>query len=216
VSSAPTSPAEVPPVRRRLSSASRRELLLVAALEEFGRRGFHLTQMEHVAAAAGVSKGLLYQHFPSKDELFTAVCVSIVDDFTARFAAAVAEAGTSLARVRAAVRQILDYVTERPAAWSVVLGHLDNPELGVVRERLGSSIAEVMLGRVDDDPKRKAAARRAVALLVPQITGALFGLVAWWLEHPDTPRARVESAAVDFIWLGLERLREGQHAPPRG
>lgn len=204
----------MPPVRRRLSSASRRELLLVAALEEFGRRGFHLTQMEHVAVAAGVSKGLLYQHFPSKEELFTAVCTSIVDDFTARFAAAVAEAGTSVGRVRAAVRLILDYVTDRPAAWSVVLGHLDNPELGVVRERLGSSIAEVMLGRVGDDPRRRAAARRSVTLLVPQITGALFGLVSWWLEHPDTPRPQVEKAAVDFIWLGLERLRDGERLRP--
>ncbi len=212
MNSARTSPAEARPVRRRLSSASRRELLLVAALEEFGRRGFHLTQMEHVAAAAGVSKGLLYQHFPSKEELFTAVCTAIVDDFTARFAAAVDEAETPVDRVRAAVRVILDYVTERPAAWSVVLGHLDNPELGVVRERLGSSIAEVMLRRGDDDPRRLAAKRRAVPLLVPQITGALFGLVAWWLEHPDTPRTRVESAAVDFIWLGLERLRDGEHA----
>jgi AcrR family transcriptional regulator len=204
---------DAPPVRRRLSSASRRELLLAAALEEFGRRGFHLTQMEHVAAAATVSKGLLYQHFPSKEELFTAVCADIVDDFTRRFAAAVAEAGTSVDRVRAAVRQILDYMTERPAAWSVVLGHLDNPELGVVRERLGSSIAEVMLGRVGDDPRTRAAAGRTVTLLVPQITGALFGLVSWWLEHPDTPRARVEAAAVDFIWLGLERLRDGERLP---
>ncbi len=193
------------PVRRRLSAASRRELLLAAALEEFGRRGFHLTQMDHVAAAAGVSKGLLYQHFSSKDELFAAVCVAIVDDFAARFSAAVEAADSPEGRVRAAVREVLDYVTERPAAWSVVLGHLDNPDLGPLRERLGTSIAEVLARR-----RPGPAARQAVTLLQPQITGALFGLVSWWLEHPDTPRSRVEASAVDFIWLGLERLRDGE------
>lgn len=202
------------PVRRRLTSASRREQLLVTALDEFGRRGFHLTQMEHVAAAAGVSKGLLYQHFGSKEELFGEVCVAIADDFSNRFAAAVTQADASVDRVRAAVRVTLDYATERPAAWSVVLRHLDKPEVGVelagVRERLGSAIAEVMLRRVDGDARRRAGARRAVTLLVPLITGALFGLVSWWLEHPDTSRARVEAMAVDFIWLGLERLREGE------
>lgn len=208
MSSAPTS--ERPPARRRLSAASRRELLLAAALEEFGRRGFHLTQMEHVATSAGVSKGLLYQHFPSKDELFAAVCAAIVDDFAARFSAAVEAAGSPLGRVRAAVREILDYVTERPAAWSVVLGHLDNPDLGPLRERLGASITEVMVRRAQADPRTGAAARRTVTLLQPQITGALFGLVSWWLEHPDTPRSRVEASAVDFIWLGLERLRDGE------
>jgi AcrR family transcriptional regulator len=202
------------PVRRRLSSTTRRELLIGAALEEFGRRGFHLTQMEHVAAAANVSKGLLYQHFASKEELFAEVCLAITDDFAARFAAAVTEADSSVDRVRAAVAVILDYVTERPAAWSVVLRHLDKPEvgmeLGAVRERLGSSIAEVMLGRVDGDARTRAAAQRTVTLLVPMITGALFGLVSWWLEHPQTPRSRIEAMAVDFIWLGLERLRDGE------
>jgi AcrR family transcriptional regulator len=208
VNSVPTS--ERPPVRRRLSAASRRELLLAAALEEFGRRGFHLTQMEHVAAAAGVSKGLLYQHFPSKDELFAAVCAAIVDDFAARFSAAVEAAESPEGRVRAAVREVLDYVTERPAAWSVVLGHLDNPDLGPLRERLGTSIAGVLARR-----RPGPAARQSVALLQPQITGALFGLVSWWLEHPDTPRSRVEASAVDFIWLGLERLRDGERLDRR-
>jgi AcrR family transcriptional regulator len=202
------------PVRRRISAASRRELLLAAALAEFGRRGYHLTQMEHVAAAAGVSKGLLYQHFGSKEELFAAVCVAITDDFAARFAAAVTGADSSVDRVRAAVAIVLDYATEQPASWSVVLRHVDKPEVGIelggVRERLGAAIAEVMLGRVGGDARRRAAARRTVTLLVPLVTGALFGLVSWWLEHPETPRARVEAMAVDFLWLGLERLREGE------
>ena len=75
--------------RRRLPSGQRREQLLALALEEFGRRGFHLTQMEHVAVTAQVSKALLYQHFPSKEQLFAEVTAAVVDGLTARLNTAV-------------------------------------------------------------------------------------------------------------------------------
>ncbi|MGA9693741.1 MAG: helix-turn-helix domain-containing protein, partial [Pseudonocardiaceae bacterium] len=74
----------VAPARRRLSSEARRGELLDAALREFGSRGYYLTQMEHVAATAGVSKALVYQHFPSKEELFAAVTEQVVEGFMSR------------------------------------------------------------------------------------------------------------------------------------
>ena len=70
------SPQHLPsatPARRRLSSQARRGELLDAALREFSSRGYYLTQMEHVAATAGVSKALVYQHFASKEELLQAL-----------------------------------------------------------------------------------------------------------------------------------------------
>ncbi|HXA61851.1 MAG TPA: helix-turn-helix domain-containing protein, partial [Streptosporangiaceae bacterium] len=69
---------------KRMSSALRREQLLAVALEEFGRRGFHLTQMDHVADAAQVSKALLYQHFDSKEALFAEVTALVVDEVGGR------------------------------------------------------------------------------------------------------------------------------------
>lgn len=75
-------------VRQRLSGLERRALILDAAAEEFGRRGFEATRMEDVAERAGVAKGLLYKHFPSKDALFEA----LADEQGRRFAAELADA----------------------------------------------------------------------------------------------------------------------------
>jgi AcrR family transcriptional regulator len=60
----------------RLSADRRRRQLLDVARDVFARRGFHATSMDDVAAAAGVTKPVLYQHFPSKRALF----VELLDD----------------------------------------------------------------------------------------------------------------------------------------
>ncbi|WP_433324041.1 TetR/AcrR family transcriptional regulator [Spirillospora sp. CA-294931] len=205
-------------VRRRMPHARRREQLLRAALTEFGRRGYHLTQMEHVAAGAQVSKALLYQHFTSKEELFAEVTEAVVAELTGRMARAFKAERDSVDRTRALVRVLFDYATAEPDAWSLVIRHLDKPEFGPelrdLRERLGTSFADLLLLRRRADPALSpaelAANERRARLLVPLMYGSMLSMVSWWLEHPDTPRDRAEQMTVEFIWLGLDRLRSGE------
>jgi AcrR family transcriptional regulator len=189
---------------------------MAAALAEFGRRGFHLTQMEHVAAAAGVSKALLYQHFVSKDQLFSEVAQTIVDDLTARLAASDTGGASSLERVRGMISTLFDYATAEPDAWAFLTRHLDKPEVGVelreVRERFGEAAASRLLSRRRErlSPEALRVNERRARLLVPLIYGSLFSMISWWLEHPDTSRESAEAMALEFIWLGLDRVRNGE------
>ena len=54
----------------RLPAPARRTQLLEVALEAFAEHGYHLTSMNQVAEAAGVTKPVLYQHFRSKKALY--------------------------------------------------------------------------------------------------------------------------------------------------
>ena len=210
-----------PGVRRRMPYARRREQLLRVALAEFGRRGYHLTQMEHVAAAAQVSKALLYQHFASKEELFVEVTEAVVAELTGRLNAAVLAEHDSREGIRAMIRVLFDYATAEPDAWALVIRHLDKPEVGPelreLRDRLGTAFADLLLRRRRADPKLSPAAlavnEHRARLLVPLMYGSMLSMVSWWLEHPDTPRVRAEQMAVEFIWLGLDRLRTGERLP---
>ncbi len=56
--------------RKRLSAQDRRKQLLGVAVELFSKRGFEGTTTKAIAAAAGVSEGIIFQHFASKDELY--------------------------------------------------------------------------------------------------------------------------------------------------
>lgn len=51
----------------------RREQIILTALESFAKRGYHRTSISEIAKAAGISKGLMYNYFDSKEYLLIAV-----------------------------------------------------------------------------------------------------------------------------------------------
>lgn len=61
----------------------KREAILRAAVEEFRAAGFEATSMDRIAAAAGVSKRTVYNHFPSKEELFGQILEQLWDSSAA-------------------------------------------------------------------------------------------------------------------------------------
>src|SRR5271156_2620738 len=67
------SPSPARPRGPRLPRLARRRQLLDAAMEVFVARGYHAAAMDEIAERAGVSKPVLYQHFPGKQELYLAL-----------------------------------------------------------------------------------------------------------------------------------------------
>jgi TetR/AcrR family transcriptional regulator len=70
------SPAEsIPPgfAKRRMSGDERRQHLLEAALHLFATNGFRGTTTKAIARAAGVSEGIIFRYFPTKEDLYTAI-----------------------------------------------------------------------------------------------------------------------------------------------
>lgn len=198
-----------------MSADARREQLLEAALSEFGRRGFHSTQMEHVAARAGVSKALLYQHFPSKDDLFAEVTGRIVDLYVTRLPGVLDDATEALAAWEGAVRLLVEVVEQQPDSWSLVARYLADPELGAplraMRQGLYDQLTDLLVVFYDPAGERlpEAQVRTTAEQTVPLLVGALQGLLSWWVEHPQVPREQVVQRAVEFGWLGLDRMRRG-------
>ena len=81
MSIAPTQPqtaAALPRTRIRLEPEVRKQLILDAALAEFSAHGFTATRIDDIAKRAGLSKGGFYAHYPSKEEVFSALLASSV------------------------------------------------------------------------------------------------------------------------------------------
>ena len=72
----------------RLSADARREQILDVAIDVFGRSGYFGASMNDIAEAAGVTKPVLYQHFDSKSDLYSA----LLDEVGARMLDAIAKA----------------------------------------------------------------------------------------------------------------------------
>jgi len=63
----------------------KKALIMNVALEHFAREGYHNTTISHIARHAGISKGLMYNYFTSKDELLSAIINRSMDEISKYF-----------------------------------------------------------------------------------------------------------------------------------
>ena len=169
---------------RRLTAAERRAQLLDAAVELAAGRDLVALSVQEIAAHAGVSEGLLYHYFPTKDALVLAAVQRAGEAMTAALDSAAA--GPPLAALTAGLAAYLDHVQADPTGWRALLQARSGP------------LAEVAAA-VEDHARRITLDRLGVADPSPAFATALDGWSALerqvcldWLAHPDMPRAVVE------------------------
>lgn len=199
-----------------MPGAERRAAILRAAETAFSESVFHETSLDDVAEVAGVSKALIYEHFESKRQLYQALLTGSADELMDRVSAAAASGADRQARLRAGIEAFIDFVADHPGASRLLFHNAGDPdvvgELDRLREEAGTMIAtllseEIPAGR-DEDALRP---ELAVAMLAHQLIGALQSLAIWWDSHPRTDRDSVVRMAMEYSWLGLDRLSRGEH-----
>jgi AcrR family transcriptional regulator len=207
-----TSITEQPPPRQRLSGDERREALLEAALEVFSRSGYHASSIDEIARAAGVSKALIYEHFPSKRDLHGSLLDAHVGELFARLAVSEAEGGEPEERVRRGLETFFTFVEEHRDAWRMIFRDAAEPEVADQFQRLQAQATVQITALMESDPDMPAGDDPRTHLLVEmfaqQLSGAMQSLANWWFEHRDVPRDVLVGAAMEFAWTGLARVRE--------
>src|SRR5438552_14339759 len=96
----------------RLPRSARRKQLLAAAQEVFVANGYHAAAMDDIADRAGVSKPVLYQHFPSKLDLYVALLDQHVEVLGERVRGALASTDDNKERVTACIAAYFDFVAD--------------------------------------------------------------------------------------------------------
>src|ERR1700755_3139460 len=125
----------------RLPRSARRKQLLAAAQQIFVAQGYHAAAMDDIAERAGVSKPVLYQHFPGKLELYLALLDLHVDDMANRCREALASTTDNKQRVQAAIGAFFDFVSNQGEAFPLVFeSALRN--VAPVRQRMERSLRE--------------------------------------------------------------------------
>src|SRR5205809_6477542 len=94
----------------RLPRSARRKQLLAAAQQVFVARGYHAAAMDEIAERAGVSKPVLYQHFPGKQELYLALLDESVEELTDTVRTALRSTDDNRQRVFATIRAYFEFV----------------------------------------------------------------------------------------------------------
>src|SRR5690349_5561745 len=187
----------------RLPRSARRKQLLGAAHEVFVAQGYHAAAMDDIADAAGVSKPVLYQHFPGKLDLYLA----LLDQHTETMVAAVRTARDATTdnkqRVADTIEAYFRFVDEKGGAFRLVFESdlVNQPE---VRERVDGvtlACAEAIGEVIRDDaglPKEQA------RLLAVGLVGMAQVAARYWLQADGTiPRDAAARLLASLSWRGI-------------
>jgi len=203
--------------RRRISAEERRELILGAALEVFAQRGYHASSIDEIAQAAGVSKALIYEHFPSKRDLHVSLLEQHVQEIFERLATAAATSDPGEVRLEAGVNAFLEFVESRRDAFRMLFRDAVEPDVAEMLVRVQQQVGAAVAGLIAAEPREERGDpeenRRAIEMVGQLLAGAVQSLALWWGDHEEVRRKDLVAVVMDFAWLGLERLRSGERWP---
>jgi AcrR family transcriptional regulator len=212
-----------------MTGAQRRAQLLDVGRSVFAERGYDAATVEEVAARAGVSKPVVYEHFGGKEGLYAVVVDREVQSLLTSLTAA--RVGTSPRELlEQATLALLTYVEEQADGFRILVR--EPPVGGSPGSGFATLISDVA-ARVEHILAAQLAARGYRTSFAGLYAQALVGQVTlvgqWWLEqaHPEAaaPPGRDEVAAhlVNLAWNGLAALeaeprpvRSGSGNPPPG
>jgi AcrR family transcriptional regulator len=203
VTSTPLSRDRAPARGTRLPRPARRQQLLGAAQEVFVAQGYHAAAMDDIAERAGVSKPVLYQHFPSKLELYLALLDEHADDLVAKVRHAIDSTSDNRQRVEASVAAYFDFVTGEGEAYRLVFESdlRNDPAVRERVERMTSQCVEAIAQTIAQDT---GAGTEEALLLSVGLTGLAEVGARWWLTSAGgVDRDRAVELLARLSWRGL-------------
>lgn len=202
----------------RLPRSVRRQQLLAAAQTVFIANGYHSAAMDEIADRAGVSKPVLYQHFPGKLELYLA----ILDTHAAALIDAIREGIDATEDNKARVGNVLaayfDFVDGEARGDGGAFRLLFESDLAndpAVRARMDRIGRESTAAVADTVAADTGLPREQAELLAGALTGSAQVAARWWLESGRAvPKADAVRLMADLHWRGISYFPRQGHEPP--
>jgi AcrR family transcriptional regulator len=210
---------EAPLRGTRLSRGARRAQLLLAARDVFAEQGYHSAAMDDIAERAGVSKPVLYQHFPGKLELYRALLTTYADELVARVREAITHSTDNQERVHGAVAAYFDFVAGEGGAYRLVFESdlRGEPEAAAVVSTALNRCIDMVADAVTTDAGLDGGRAR---LLAVGLVGLSQVAAQYWLDsRQEVPRDDAVALMASLAWRGLAGfplVHEFGETPPTG
>lgn len=195
----------------RLSRSDRRTQLLGAAKLVFVAQGYHATGMDEIADRAGVSKPVLYQHFPSKLELYLALLADSAAEMIRLVRAALTGTEDNDERVHRAVQAYFTYVADSNETYRLIFESdlRATPEVTAIVDRATQDCIDAITATITTDtgvdPQR-------AQLLAAGLVGLSQVSARYWISSPGTlSRDEAIELLSTLAWRGISRFPRHQH-----
>ena len=167
-----------------------------AALTIFAVRGYSDTRVEEIAAAADVTKQLLYQHFPSKKALFLALLEKHRNELLGALSADLSAPTEPRQRLTHALERWLAYIHAQPQAAQLLFHDTTgDPEIRLIYRTMQADARATVAASI---ARRQSNIEPDLIEPVAEfIRAGVTGLALWWIEHLEVPQATILNLILD-------------------
>jgi AcrR family transcriptional regulator len=196
----------------RLPRDQRRAQLLDAAKEVFTSKGYHAAAMDDIAEAAGVSKPVLYQHFPSKLDLYLALLDSSCERLVEIVTEALASTDHNADRVVATMGAFYEFVSSSAGEFRFVF-ESDLTGEGRVQQRLwrvNDEIADAIAAVISEDTALPGAESKLLAI---SLVGIAQVSARYWVsgDSAKIPLDEAKQLVSSLAWRGISGFPLTEH-----
>ncbi len=187
----------------RMPKEQRREQVLAAAREVFVAEGFHAASMDTIAERAGVTKPVLYQHFPGKLDLYLALLDTAIDELVTGIGQAMRSTTDNNARVRATLNAYFGFVDASDGAFRLFFERdlRSDTQVNARVERAERAIAVQIAEIISADTGLN---EQDAFLLGAGLQGLMESCARHWVQQvPSMDRARAVELAAQLAWRGI-------------
>ena len=189
--------------KARLPRDERRAQLLSAALEVFTAAGYHAAAMDEIADHAGVSKPVLYQHFPSKLDLYLAVLDLHIDSLVYKIQMAIASTPENANRVKTTIAAYFNFIDSEGEAFRLLF-ESDMSVEPAVRERLNRMTYDCAAAVSAVISLDTGLPQEAAMLLGVGLIGSAQVTARHWLDRDSVlTREQAIELVSNVIWRGI-------------
>ncbi len=203
--------ASPPAKRKRLPAAERKRIIMDAATRTFVELGYRKALMDIIAERSGVTKPIIYRHFPSKLDLLLAILEDHAEELTKVTTRPLNEYGDWQEAVEQNIRTFMNFVERYEMSYRLTFEGEIAQEPGVIehihaiRRSIVDSVASNI--RQGTDPARLS--KKETEVLAVILVGMVETVTIHWLKNHDKPRRDYEEK---LIW-SVKRILGG--LPPR-
>ena len=192
--------------RARMTGKQRREQLVTIGRKLFADKGFEGTSVEEIAAAAGVSKPVIYEHFGGKEGLYAVVVDREIDALLTAITSTLTSEGTSREIIERAALALLDYIEGSTDGFRILVR--DSPPgqatgtLASLMSDVASQVEHILVAAF----KRHRLDPKAAPMYAQMLVGMIAMTGQWWLDSRKFKKHEVAAHVVNLAWNGLTEL----------
>jgi AcrR family transcriptional regulator len=184
-------------------------------MEVFAERGYHGAAMDEIARRSGVTPPVVYDHFESKPALHRRLLERTREELLAMWRENLAGSGTLEEQIVRAFDAWAGYVETHPYAPRMFFRETTGiPEVRAMHRELAAdandALAEILAGLPGSARLQTESTPLAFAMAAEVIRGGLTELAIWWSDHPEVSRDEIVATAMNTVWIGFERISNGE------